>query len=53
MTSVGVLRKDYPKTIINQVLPFRIRFKSIGLVGESVLAPPIGIAIIGVNLYIL
>ena len=65
MASVSVLRKDYPKTIIklsrkdypktkiNEVLPFRIRFKSIGLVGESVNTPPIGIAVIGVNFYIL
>lgn len=44
----------YKNVVINQVLPFRIRFKSITVptYGPSNV-PPIGIAIIGFNNYIL
>lgn len=45
---------DRPKVIIyNEILPFRVRFSSIGIPGVAGLVPPIGIAIIGVNNYIL
>lgn len=43
-----------PKVIkYNEILPFRVRFSSIGIPGVQGLVPPIGIAIIGVNNYIL
>lgn len=55
--------KDYPITKIENVagtvkvsqeLPFRIKFINIGIPGySSTNVPPIGIAIIGVNNYIL
>lgn len=45
---------DKPKTIIyEEVVPFRVRFSSIGIPGVAGLVPPIGIAVIGVNNYIL
>ena len=45
---------DKPKRILyNKVLPFKVRFSSIGVPGVSGLVPPIGIAVIGVNNYIL
>lgn len=45
---------DTPKNIIyNNVIPFRVRFSSIGIPGVAGLVPPIGIAVIGVNNYIL
>ena len=41
-------------SFINEVLPFRVRFTNIQQPGYSPsLVPPIGIAIIGVNNYIL
>lgn len=48
-------QKDYPKTIrINEVLPFRVSFTNIMVPGYSTFnVPPIGIAIVGVNNYIL
>lgn len=44
-----------PRTVkINQTLPFRIRFTNIGIPGYgSSGAAPIGIAIIGINNYVL
>lgn len=47
--------KAYPKTIkINEVLPFRISFTNIMVPAySSTNIPPIGIAIVGVNNYIL
>lgn len=45
---------DKPKTIIyRDILPFKVRFSSIGIPGVAGLVPPIGIAVIGVNNYIL
>jgi hypothetical protein len=45
---------DKPKRIIyKNILPFKVRFSSIGITGVSGLVPPIGIAVIGVNNYIL
>lgn len=45
---------DKPKVTINSVLPFRVRFINIGVGGYGPNNPaPIGIAIIGVNNYIL
>jgi hypothetical protein len=38
---------------INEVLPFRIRFTTIGLVGANANVPGIGLQIIGINNYIL
>jgi hypothetical protein len=38
---------------INEVLPFRIRFTTIGLAGASANVPGIGLQIIGINNYIL
>ena len=39
---------------INEVLPFRIKITNIGIEGySSTNAPPIGIAIVGINNYIL
>jgi hypothetical protein len=46
--------KSYPIVKINKVLPFRVRFTNIGISGYSSNNPaPIGIAIIGLNNYIL
>ena len=56
--------KDYPKTKItnvkdftakiNDVLPFRVKFINIGIESyTSDFPPPIGLAVIGVNNYIL
>ena len=43
-----------PKVTINSVLPFRVKFINIGIGGYGPNNPaPIGIAIIGVNNYIL
>jgi hypothetical protein len=45
---------DRPKRIIyKKVLPFKVRFSSIGVPGVLGLVPPIGIAVVGVNNYIL
>jgi len=45
---------DKPKRIVyKEVLPFRVRFSTIGVPGVQGLIPPIGIAIVGVNNYIL
>jgi len=42
------------KTKVNSVLPFRVKFTTIGIEGYNSSNPaPIGIAIIGVNNYIL
>jgi hypothetical protein len=54
----GIIRlskKGYPETIrINEVLPFRISFTNIMVPGySSTDIPPIGIAIVGFNNYIL
>lgn len=38
---------------INQKLPFRVRFSNIGVPGYASGAAPIGIAVIGLNNYIL
>jgi hypothetical protein len=46
-------RKDFSSKI-NQTLPFRVRFSSIGIEGYGPNnPPPIGIAVIGINNYIL
>lgn len=43
-----------PKNIVyNNILPFKVRFSSIGIPGVAGLVPPIGIAVIGVNNYVL
>jgi hypothetical protein len=54
----GIIRlekKAYPQTVrINEVLPFRISFTNIMVPSySSTEIPPIGIAIVGVNNYIL
>lgn len=39
---------------INEIIPFYVRFTNIGIGGsQGSLVPPIGIAIVGVNNYIL
>lgn len=38
---------------INEVLPFRVRFTTIGLSGANANVPGIGLQIIGINNYIL
>ena len=38
---------------INEVLPFRVRFTTIGLAGANANVPGIGLQIIGINNYIL
>ena len=57
-----VTTKDYPKTKItygqrltkiNEVLPFRVRFTTIGIPSAYSSVPGIGLQIIGVNNYIL
>lgn len=54
MASVTFLTVDAPCNVIyKEVLPFRVRFSSIGIPGIVGLVPPIGIAIIGQNNYIL
>ena len=45
---------NFPKTVIfEQSLPFRVSFISIRVPGVTGLVPPIGIAVIGLNNYIL
>lgn len=45
---------DAPRKIAyNTILPFKVRFSSIGIPGVAGLVPPIGIAVVGVNNYIL
>jgi hypothetical protein len=47
-------RKSYQQTTAESILPFRIKFTSIGIEGYTANRPaPIGIAVIGVNNYIL
>lgn len=48
------IKKSNKSTVIEQVLPFKIQFINIGIpsYGPSNI-PPIGIAIIGINNYIL
>lgn len=54
MASVTFETVDIPKIIrINEVLPFRVRFSTIGIPGVAGLVPPIGIAVVGVNNYVL
>lgn len=54
MATVTFKTTDAPKVIkYNEILPFRVRFSGIGIPGVVGLVPPIGIAIIGVNNYIL
>jgi hypothetical protein len=61
---VMITQKDYNKVKIKrigttvaevkQILPFRVRFKDLGYPGYSPISgAPIGIAIVGVNNYIL
>ena len=44
---------DQRTSIINQVLPFRVRFTNIGILGAYANIPGIGLQIIEVNNYIL
>jgi hypothetical protein len=49
-----VIRYNKPVTIVNEVLPFRVRFQTIGIEGYGPSNPAgIGIAIVGLNNYIL
>ena len=47
----STIEQDLGNVKINEVLPFRVKFINMGVTGYSV--PPIGIAIIGYNNYIL
>lgn len=47
----STIEQDLGNVKINEVLPFRVKFTNIGITGYTV--PPIGIAIIGYNNYIL
>lgn len=50
-----IKQEDYPKVVlINEILPFRIRFTSIGVEGYSPTnVPPIPLQVIGFSNYIL
>ncbi len=46
--------KSLQKTVVEQILPFRVKFTSVSVEGFTSSRPaPIGIAIVGVNNYIL
>ena len=46
--------KSYQQTAVESVLPFRVKFTSVGIEGYTANRPaPVGIAVIGVNNYIL
>ena len=44
---------DQRMSTINEILPFRVRFANIGILGASANIPGIGLQIIGINNYIL
>jgi hypothetical protein len=57
-----IKEKNYPEldilanertSIATEILPFRVRFTNIGLLGASAGIPGIGLQIIGINNYIL
>jgi len=48
---ISKIEQDAGTVKINEVLPFRVKFINMGISGYTV--PPIGIAIIGYNNYIL
>ena len=57
-----IKEKNYPEldilpslraSIASEILPFRVRFTNIGLLGKNALIPGIGLQIIGINNYIL
>jgi len=54
-SNAKITTRKYPRVVkINQVLPFRIKFTNIMIPGYGPNnAPPIGIAIVGYNNYIL
>lgn len=46
--------KSYQQTTAESILPFRVKFTSVGIEGYTANRPaPIGVAVIGVNNYIL
>jgi hypothetical protein len=58
----SIKEKNYPEldilpnqrtSIATEILPFRVRFTNIGLLGASAGVPGIGLQIIGINNYIL
>jgi hypothetical protein len=52
--SVKAESSDVPKCIkYKTILPFKVKYVSIGIPGVTGLVPPIGIAVVGVNNYIL
>jgi hypothetical protein len=60
--ATSLKEKNYPEldiipnertSITTEILPFRVRFTNIGLLGESAGIPGIGLQIIGINNYIL
>lgn len=52
--TVNFTYTNYPKVVLfNETLPFKVRFSSVGIPSRNDLIPPIGIAIIGINNYIL
>ena len=50
-TFISKIEQDLGSVKISEVLPFRVKFTNMGISGYTV--PPIGIAIIGYNNYIL
>jgi hypothetical protein len=47
-------RVDYAILTVSELLPFKVRFTTIGISGyDSKNPPPIGVAVIGINNYIL
>ena len=52
--SIFSIKKSNKVTVIQPVIPFRIKFVNVGIPGYSPSnVPPIGIAVIGINNYIL
>jgi hypothetical protein len=50
----AIFKKQFRQTVIKEQLPFRIRFTTIGIEGYGPNnPPPIGIAVVGFNNYIL
>ena len=60
--SEHIVEKNYPEldilpnlktSIAIEILPFRVRFTNIGLLGATAAIPGIGLQVIGINNYIL
>lgn len=52
----GIAKPDFDRLAVNaqSVLPFRVRFYNVGIIGYNANnPPPVGVAVIGLNNYIL